>query len=130
MAGNLLFDTLTAPARRAIINSMSPMSVPPGTAMIKQGDTDATRFYVLASGRATVHVADAHTGATAQVATYGPARRGFLEAARHCSQSRRAEQHSLLRACLGSCRGYSFFSRQVKASCPWSLPVVVSGSRG
>jgi cGMP-dependent protein kinase len=75
VTGNLLFDTLTAPARRAIINSMSPLSVPPGTAIIKQGDTDAKRFYVLASGQATVHVANADTGASTQVATYAPARR-------------------------------------------------------
>ena len=74
MAGNLLFDTLTAPARRAIINSMAPLSVPAGTAIITQGDADATRFYVLASGRATVRVADARTGATKQVAVYSPAR--------------------------------------------------------
>ncbi len=65
---------LTAPARRAIINSMSPLSVPAGTEIITQGDADATRFFVLASGRATVHVADAKTGTRKQVATLKPAR--------------------------------------------------------
>ena len=65
---------LTAPARRAIINSMSPLSVPAGTAIITQGDAEATRFFVLASGRATVHIADAKTGTRKQVATYNPAR--------------------------------------------------------
>ena len=72
VTGNLLFDTLTAPARRAIINSMSPQSVPPGTAIIRQGDRDATRFYVLASGQATVHVANADTGASKHIATLRP----------------------------------------------------------
>ncbi len=66
---------LTAPARRAIINSMSPLSVPVGTEIITQGDADATRFFVLASGRATVHVADSRTGTRKQVATIKPARR-------------------------------------------------------
>ena len=65
---------LTAPARRAIINSMSALSVPAGTEIITQGDADATRFFVLASGRATVHVADAKTGMRKQVATLKPAR--------------------------------------------------------
>ena len=74
VAGNLLFDTLTAPARRAIINSMSALSVPAGTHIITQGDADASRFYVLASGHATVHVAVAKGAASKQVATYGPAR--------------------------------------------------------
>ena len=80
LTGNLLFDTLTAPARRAIINSMSLLSVPAGTAIITQGDADATRFFVLASGRATVHIADAKTGVRKQVATYNPAR--YASAAR------------------------------------------------
>lgn len=74
VAGNLLFDTLTAPARQAIINSMAPLLVEAGTEIITQGDTNATKFYVLESGTASVLIADPETMKKKHILTYKPGR--------------------------------------------------------
>ena len=56
MEGNLLFNMLSTPARRAIFLSMSLQMVSGGTTIITQGDMDATRFYVLEKGTCDVLV--------------------------------------------------------------------------
>lgn len=68
--GNLLFDMLTAPARQAIINSMTPFKVAAGYDIIVQGDTVATKFYVLESGTASVMITDLKTEKSRRVLTY------------------------------------------------------------
>ena len=70
MDGNLLFDMLTAPARQAIINSMTPFKVAAGCNIIVQGDTVATKFYVLESGNASVMITDHETEKSRRVLTY------------------------------------------------------------
>ena len=47
---NLLFEHLLRTTKQAIFESMTPLEVPAGTSIIKQGDRDAKTFYVLASG--------------------------------------------------------------------------------
>ena len=69
--GNLLFDMLSSPARRAIFLSMSLQMVSAGTTIITQGDLDATRFYVLEKGTCDVMVStDAAGKAAKKVHTY------------------------------------------------------------
>lgn len=69
--GNLLFDMLSSPARRAIFLSMSLQMVSAGTTIITQGDMDATRFYVLEKGTCDVLVsAEAAGKAAKKVHTY------------------------------------------------------------
>ena len=72
--GNLLFDMLTAPARQAIINSMTPFQAAPGSDIIVQGDTVATKFYVLESGTASVLITDPVAKSSRRVLTYQPGR--------------------------------------------------------
>jgi hypothetical protein len=60
--GNLLFDMLSLPARQAIFRSMSLHMVSAGTKIISQGDTDATKFYVLEKGTCDVFVTNEATG--------------------------------------------------------------------
>jgi len=55
-AGNLLFEKLSAHTRMAVFNSMMPLEVLSGTTIIKQGDPDATKFYILESGYCGVSV--------------------------------------------------------------------------
>lgn len=45
-----------------------------GTHIILQGDTDATKFYILESGTARVLITDPKTNKTSCVLTYGPGR--------------------------------------------------------
>ncbi len=76
MEGNLLFEMLSAPARRAIFLSMALQMVSAGTTIIKQGDEDATKFYVLEKGTCDVLVAsDASGGVPKKVHTYPAGRR-------------------------------------------------------
>lgn len=49
----------------------------PGTHIILQGDTDATKFYVLESGTASVLITDPQTRKTSCVLTYQPGRCAF-----------------------------------------------------
>ena len=74
MDGNLLFEMLSAPARQAIFRSMAPLAVGAGEAIIRQGDTDATLFYVLEKGSCDVLVA-AGAEPPKKVHTYSPGRR-------------------------------------------------------
>lgn len=67
--GNLLFDMLSMSAKRAIIDSMTPLHVTVGTDIITQGDTDATKFYVLEKGACDVYVKGAD-GITRRVHSY------------------------------------------------------------
>ncbi len=60
--GNLLFDMLSLPARQAIFRSMSLHMVSAGTTIINQGDTDATKFYVLEKGTCDVLINNEATG--------------------------------------------------------------------
>jgi hypothetical protein len=76
VAGNLLFDMLSIPARQAIIASMTPLDVHAGTNIIVQGDTDATKFYVIEKGVCSVHVASEPNGTPRKVLTYQPGRCG------------------------------------------------------
>ncbi len=62
MEGNLLFDMLSLPARQAIFRSMSLHMVGAGTTIISQGDTNATKFYVLEKGTCDVLVTNEATG--------------------------------------------------------------------
>ena len=50
MAGNLLFQGLSLGARQAIINSMSSQTVSADEIIIEQGNTEATRYYVVDRG--------------------------------------------------------------------------------
>jgi CRP-like cAMP-binding protein len=56
MKGNLLFDGLSLAARQAIVGSMSALSLPAGDTLISQGDTDATKYYVVERGALDVYV--------------------------------------------------------------------------
>ena len=60
--GNLLFDMLSLPARQAIFRSMALQMVSAGTTIISQGDTDATKFYVLEKGTCDVLISSDATG--------------------------------------------------------------------
>ena len=71
--GNLLFEMLSAPARQAIFRSMAPLAVGAGEVLIKQGDADATLFYVLERGTCDVLVA-AGAEPPKRVHTYAPGR--------------------------------------------------------
>jgi len=53
---NLLFQMVSLPARKAIIDSMFPHEVGPGETIIKQGDENGDRFYVLEVGKCAVEV--------------------------------------------------------------------------
>ncbi|CAL8467781.1 g7319 [Coccomyxa elongata] len=79
--GNLLFDMLSLPARQAIFRSMSLHMVSAGTTIINQGDTDATRFFVLEKGTCDVMITNEATGnVPKRVHTY-PSGSGFGELA-------------------------------------------------
>jgi len=61
----MLFTGLGEDQRRAIINQMYRIDVPKGTKIIKQGDTNATDFYVIQEGSFDIFVDDtnvAHFG--------------------------------------------------------------------
>ena len=81
MDGNLLFEMLSAPARQAIFRSMAPLAVGAGELLIRQGDADATLFYVLERGTCDVLVA-AGAEPPKRVHTYAPGRcvPGFKDA--------------------------------------------------
>ncbi len=53
---------LSLPARQAIFRSMSLQMVSGGTTIISQGDTDATKFYVLEKGTCDVLISSDATG--------------------------------------------------------------------
>ncbi|KAI7838861.1 hypothetical protein COHA_007362 [Chlorella ohadii] len=84
--GCLLFEQLSLPAKqasgrppaaavlaaRAIIRSMKPKMVKAGEVVIKQGDTDASTFYVLERGSADVRIHKEEWGEECKVHTYQP----------------------------------------------------------
>ena len=53
---------LSLPARQAIFRSMALQMVSGGTTIISQGDTDATKFYVLEKGTCDVLISSDATG--------------------------------------------------------------------
>lgn len=53
---------LSLPARQAIFRSMALQMVSAGTTIISQGDTDATKFYVLEKGTCDVLISSNATG--------------------------------------------------------------------
>ena len=53
---------LSLPARQAIFRSMALQMVSAGTTIISQGDTDATKFYVLEKGTCDVLISSDATG--------------------------------------------------------------------
>lgn len=57
---NLLFQMVSLPARKAIINSMPPLDVHAGEVIIRQGEEGGSKFYVLEQGTCTVEVRDVH----------------------------------------------------------------------
>ena len=72
---NLLFEHLLRATKQAIFESMTPLEVAAGTSIIKQGDTDAKTFYVLARGSCEVLLQTPDSGSEArQVLTYEPGR--------------------------------------------------------
>ncbi|KAK9817313.1 hypothetical protein WJX72_012521 [[Myrmecia] bisecta] len=68
--GNLLFESLASPARQAIFGSMTALMVRAGTNIITQGDTDASKFYVLERGTCDVYVDTQPLGTAKKVHTY------------------------------------------------------------
>eukprot|EP00890_Picochlorum_soloecismus_P002174 jgi/Picsp_1/2958/NSC_01182-R1_cgmp-dependent protein kinase len=50
MDGNLLFSGLTWASKHAIANSMEPMNVEEGDVVIRQGDADASKYFVVDRG--------------------------------------------------------------------------------
>ncbi|KAL4451289.1 hypothetical protein ABPG77_009361 [Micractinium sp. CCAP 211/92] len=70
--GNLLFEQLSMPAKQAIIRSMTPQAVRAGDVIIRQGDTDAHKFYVMERGAADVHIYKEAWGEERPVLSYGP----------------------------------------------------------
>lgn len=72
---NLLFEHLLRATKQAIFDSMTPLEVAARTSIIKQGDTDAKTFYVLASGSCEVLLQTPDSGGEArQVLIYEPGR--------------------------------------------------------
>jgi hypothetical protein len=70
--GCLLFEQLSLPAKQAIIRSMKPKIVKAGEVIIKQGDTEASTFYVLERGSADVRIHKEEWGEERKVHTYQP----------------------------------------------------------
>jgi CRP-like cAMP-binding protein len=54
MDGNLLFSGLTWASKHAIANSMEPMNVEEGDVIIRQGDEDASKYFVVDRGSVEV----------------------------------------------------------------------------
>lgn len=79
-AGNLLFEKLSAKTRLAVFDSMLPLEVLQGTYIIQQGDTDASKFYMLQSGQCDVEL-KSKTGDTNVVHHYKAGRCGADSAA-------------------------------------------------
>eukprot|EP00210_Caulerpa_lentillifera_P000821 g794.t2 len=77
--GNVLFDTLSIPAKSAIVDSMVQLTASVGTTIIKEGDTVATKFYVLEDGCCDVFKKDSNSESK-KVHSYGPGS-GFGELA-------------------------------------------------
>ncbi len=73
MADTVLFSGLPREGLLAVADSMTPLHVPPGTDIIRQGDTDAHTFYVLEAGRAEVYKSEGGK-APALVKEYAPGR--------------------------------------------------------
>ena len=74
---------LSLPARQAIFRSMSLQMVSGGTTIISQGDTDATKFYVLEKGTCDVLISTDATGnVPKKVHTYTSGRCGNLVSAK------------------------------------------------
>ena len=73
---------LSLPARQAIFRSMALQMVSAGTTIIAQGETDATKFYVLEKGTCDVLISSEATGnVPKKVHTYTLGRSGL-----HASQ--------------------------------------------
>jgi cAMP-dependent protein kinase regulator len=68
---------LSLPARQAIFRSMALQMVSAGTTIIAQGETDATKFYVLEKGTCDVLISSDVTGnMPKKVHTYTSSRSG------------------------------------------------------
>ena len=66
---------LSLPAKQAIFRSMAPLTVSAWTEIIKQGDTDATKFYILEKGTCHVMITSPDTsGEQKKAHTYSPGR--------------------------------------------------------
>ncbi|GAB4820005.1 hypothetical protein N2152v2_007051 [Parachlorella kessleri] len=78
--GNLLFEMLSLPAKQAIISSMTAVSYTAGEEIIHQGDTEASKFYVLERGTCDAYLYRESWGQERQVHTYQPGS-GFGELA-------------------------------------------------
>jgi hypothetical protein len=75
IAGNLLFQGLSLAARQAIVSSMAPQAVAAGEVVIAQGDTDASKYYVVDRGAFEVLLRkDEWGGEERKVHTCGPGR--------------------------------------------------------
>ncbi len=73
----MLFDMLSLAARQAIFRSMALQMVSAGTTIIAQGETSATKFYVLEKGTCDVLISSDTTGnVPKKVHTYTSGRSG------------------------------------------------------
>ncbi|GLC68711.1 cGMP-dependent protein kinase [Pleodorina starrii] len=70
IADNLLFQDLPRAALEVIIDSMHSMEVAAGTDIIRQGDRDASQFFVLEAGVCEVWVRSANATASKKVHVY------------------------------------------------------------
>eukprot|EP00887_Chlorella_sp_A99_P000268 scaffold13.g268.t1 len=77
---NLLFESLSIPAKQAIIRSMKPENYRAGEVIIQQGDPVANKFYVVERGTADVFLHREEWGEERKVASYQPGK-GFGELA-------------------------------------------------
>lgn len=74
---SLLFEMLSKPARVAIFNSMTLVTVSAGTEIITQGDAVATKFFILDRGTCDVLLTKPAWGPEPRkVLTYAPGRSG------------------------------------------------------
>ena len=72
--GNLLFESLSLPAKQAIVRSMKAETYREGQVIIQQGDTVANKFYVVERGTAGVFIQKEEWGEERKVAAYQPGR--------------------------------------------------------
>ena len=75
MKGNLLFDMLAPAAKERVIASMMRLDVLKGTQIIRQGETNAKHFYVLAEGACEAFISkDSDEARRRKVFSYEPGR--------------------------------------------------------
>lgn len=72
--GNLLFDMLAPAARVRVIASMTRLDVPRGRQIIRQGETSAKHFYVLAEGACEAFIQRQGEARRQKVYSYEPGR--------------------------------------------------------